>query len=295
MNARLCALAALLLVATPAIAAKVVDADALRAWITANERDEVVILPPPPPPETIPGPVGITGNWTLTFNDEFTGTAINAAKWNLNWFGAPGQVTNAVNSFEVAAYDPAQCSVANGELLKAAKAKPNTVTVHGKTYQYVTCFTDTRNKFEQTYGVFEARIWMPGPTTAGSIPWNWGGWWGNGWHVDHPDHGEIDVVENLSGGPIPHYHFGNPDINWSSPKPTPPAGGWQNGWHVYSVKWQADRASFYYDGVWIGTVTVADPFPKYWSLAYNLGAGAGGPLNVPQTQRVDYIRVWRPT
>lgn len=279
-------------VSLPTLAVDVVDVDALNAWIAANKRPEVV-APPPPPPPSATVPLGITGNWTLAFSDEFDGTTINSAKWSLNWFSTAGQISNAVNSAETAAYDPAQCSLNGaGELLMTAKAKPVT-TAQGKTYQYVTCFLSTMAKYETAYGVFEARIWMPGPSNT-TIPYNWGGWWGNGQHINWPDHGEIDVVENLSGGPIPHYHFNIPDMNWKPATPAVPAGGWGNSWHVYSVKWTVDRASFYYDGVWIGTVNVIDPNAKYWMLHYGTSTQHGGPFLVPATQRVDYVRIYKP-
>ncbi len=265
---------------------KVVDATALTAWVQANQRDEYV--PPPPPPQVMP--LGVPGNWALVFSDEFDGTSLDQTKWNHNWLGNPNQITKPINSAELAAYDPAQVSVANGSLQLTA-IRSTVVASNGQTYQYRSGLVESSKTFNFVYGAFETRVWMPGGTTA--IPYNWGATWLNGDHNSWPDHGENDVMENLSGGPTVHYHFGSPDIDGKVNPPSIAPGGWSNSWHTYACVWNASGADYYYDGNLIGHLAIADPNPKYIVLNYGISTQRGGPLLVPNTMKVDYARVWK--
>ncbi len=275
---------------------KVVDAAALQSWITANQRDEAVVAPSPPPPPPPSGsmmPSGIPGNWALKFADDFDGTALDATKWNPNWLGAPTAITKPVNSAEIAAYDPAQVKVANSNLQLTAIRKTVTAS-NGLTYQYVSGLVESAGKFEFTYGAFEARVYMPG-ASATALPFNWGAVWLNGHHSSWPDHGENDVMENLSYGPAVHYHWkpsGGSDINKGFTAAVP-AGGWSSSWHTFGCMWNASGADFYYDGVKVFHADVADASPKYIIANYAISTQHGGSLAVPQTMLVDYIRVWQ--
>lgn len=265
---------------------KIVDADALNAWVLANQRDEVVVLPPPPPPSTEPQPRGPVGTWALKLNEEFS--SLDLAIWNTNWLGAPGTITKPVNSREIGAYDPVQVSVGNGQLNLSA-LKKRVTAADGNTYEYVSGLINTSGKLEFVYGVFEARLKWPGATTS-TVPYNWGAWWLNGHHNSWPDKGENDIIENLAAARW-HYHFGSPDINRSGTFPTP--NGFSNAFHIYTCLWTASGVSYWIDGMPAGGASFADPNPKYLVLNYGLSSSIGGPLSVPATMSVDYVRVWQ--
>jgi beta-glucanase (GH16 family) len=239
-------------------------------------------------PVGIPPPAGFT--WKLVLREEFSGTSINAKRWNTNWLGPVGAITPPVNSAEVAAYDPTQCKVSDGKLVLTAVRK-RVKAYNGTSWEYASCLVNTYLKHEYVYGVFEARIRWPG-TSAKAVPKNWGAFWINGKHRDWPDKGEIDIVENLSGGPARHYHFGRPDIDAGASCPVN-SGRLLNSWHIYSVQWTATQARFYCDGVSAGVVKVKDANAKYIILNYGISHLHGGPVASGRSMQVDYVRVWQ--
>ncbi len=276
--------AAFLLLGSAAVAVPVVDAAALKAWIDANSFEPTT--PPTPPQPTAAAPSWSPTGWTVVFNDEFN----DLSKWTWNWLGAAGTITKPVNSAELAAYDPANCSVANGILQMRAERRTVTAS-NGVTYQYATCGGTTSGKLpDSVYGAYEARILFPGPTSGAS--YNFGAWWLNGRHLSWPDRGENDIVETLSSGLRWHYHWkpsGGSDINRSGGNLN---GG--NGWHTYGVEWTSTLACYYYDGAAMGCATVSDGNGKYLVLDYGVTNGSpGGPQVVPATMQVDWVRVWR--
>lgn len=231
--------------------------------------------------------------WVLKFEDDFLGPTLDSNKWQANWLGNPGAITTPPNSSELAAIDPAQTTfdgTPDGHLRFTAINSP--VTVGGKTFQYRTGLIQSNNKFEFIYGNVKCRMLMPG--TANAIPWNWAAFWLNGDHPSGtwPSKGENDVMENLSGGPSIHYHFGSPDINKSLSIPTP-LYPWSNYWHEFQCIWDPTGVDYYVDNVKIGRITVADPNPKYIVLNYAIATAHGGPLKVPMSCYVDYVRVYQ--
>ncbi len=224
-----------------------------------------------------PSPVGVPGNWHLTWSDEFNGSALDTTKWSTGWFGSG--VTGPVNSYEQECYDPSQVSVADGDLNLAAIAKPQ--TVHGTTYPVTSGMVTTMGKFTFTYGVVEARIYLPG--TNGQID-DWPAFWADGTGA-WPMTGELDVMEGLGGSAAYHFHSpaGGPGASVS---------GNFTGWHTYAADWQPGVVTYYYDGKQVGQITTGiTSSPMYLILNEAVG-GAGSPIVTPATMRVDYVRVW---
>jgi beta-glucanase (GH16 family) len=244
---------------------------------------------------TRPKPVGVPGEWRLVWRDEFRGDRLNLRKWRPNWLAGNDQaVTKPINHLEVAAYDPRQVSVGNGVLrLRAAK---RTVTANdGRTYRYVSGMVESFHDFRFTHGFAEARIFLPAnmdPSLApvGSAGPNWTAFWLNG--ENHPEDGEIDVMEVLSGNDVAwHYHWAG-GSNGGYPSAwygTMPGGG---SWHTFGVAWNARSLTFYYDGKRVGRHTEGvTSVPHY--LILNLALSEPPYIKVPQTVRVAYVRVWK--
>lgn len=262
--------------------------DSLRAQVVAQSRDEAVATTTTTTANTTPMPVGVTGNFSLLWRDEFD-APLDPTIWNSNWLGAPGKVTKPVNSSELAAYDPAQVSVANSCLVLKAIQSP-VVASDGKTYQYRSGLIEsatTGSKAGKEFGpgtFIEFKVMSDG---SGQILNNWPAAWLNGHHVTWPDRGENDVYENLSGGPAWHYHA--PGVNNGKTA----IGSW-TGWHTYACDWQAGRIDYYYDGKLVGSQTSGVlSYPNYIVLNLALSTQNGGPLVVPAQMLVDYVRVWR--
>jgi len=227
-----------------------------------------------------PVPLGIPGTWTLVFSDEFGAASLDTTKWQPGWFGSG--ITPPVNpSSEQACYDSNQVSVSGGTLNLSAIA--SRCTVNGTTYPDRSGMVTTLNSFTYTYGALEARIYLPG--SAGTID-NWPAFWADGTGA-WPTTGENDVVEGLGG--LASYHFHSP-----AGGPGNSVAGDFTGWHTYAADWEPGLATYYYDGAPVGQITTGiTSSPMFIILNYGISRTFGGPTSVPQTMKVDYVRVWQ--
>ena len=232
---------------------------------------------------TAPEPVGHIGTWRLIFDDEFGGAHLDTAKWSTGWYGSG--ITGPVNPGEAQCYAPAQVAVAHGRLdLQLVSRTVRCSTGSGRiTRPYVSGIVTTNGKFAFTHGYIEARVWMPG---TGSIA-DWPAVWavGHNW----PAGGELDVVEGLGGQACWHFH-----------DPSGAPGGcsrrtFAGGWHVFGAEWHGGVVTWYYDGTRVGAVTAGiTNEPMYLILGLDVrDASYGGPIQVPETFRIDYVRVWQ--
>jgi beta-glucanase (GH16 family) len=222
-------------------------------------------------------PAPIDSSWKLTFDDEFN--SLNSNHWGTNWLGSPGAITKPINSAEQAAYDPAQVSVSGGYLRLGTAYKD--VTVAGQNYDMVGGIVQSNDHFQQTYGYFEARIYLPG--SNGQIN-NWPAFWldGQNWPVD----GELDVMEGLSGQA--GYHFHSP-----SGGPGSTVSGDYTGWHTYGALWEPGSVTYYYDGVEVGEITSGiTSAPMFMILNNGISESIGGPTSVGSTMLVDWVHVY---
>jgi beta-glucanase (GH16 family) len=268
--------------------AKVVDSAALEAWIAANEYEAEEGGTEPVPPEPAPDdvvPVGIDGDFDLVFRDEFDGSTLNDDNWTPNWLGPDGEITKPINSAECAAYDPRNVKVNNSNLELYAEKRAVTDN-RGTRYEYASGCVTSGSKQEFIFGIFEAKLLLPTNSNRETV--NWPAWWQNGHHDDWPDAGETDTMERLSSGVRAHYHandFHKGSSAWSTDF---------TKWHTYSVEWARGLLVYRYDGIEqmriTGDTVLEDE--QYLVLNHALSHEEGGPLLVPSTFKVDYVRVW---
>ena len=235
-----------------------------------------------PTTTTSPQPFGQTGStWTMSFSDEFTGTALNTSVWNDTiWYEA----SNATKNY----------AVSNGSL----KIWPQ----RDATGKFFNRTIDTDRKYYQTYGFFEIEAKLP----IGK------GTWPAFWLFNHIDarRPEIDIMEAYAGG--------GPNSGWSDANFHPTAyaptvwidasrlagsktiltGDLSAAFHKYAVKWEANKQTFYFDGREVYSLSVAMPDRMYIMLDLWYGSASGQPDNTTPTgignsYEVNYVRAWR--
>ncbi|MFY9934628.1 MAG: glycoside hydrolase family 16 protein [Streptosporangiaceae bacterium] len=234
------------------------------------------------------GPAPLPGAWTLKFDSEFSGSGLETSMWSTGWYGSG--VTAPVSDQEDDCYDPSQVSQGGGALSLTLTRKSE--NCGNGDARYAAGLVSTNGKFSFTYGLVEARVWLPAASGKPGEVANWPAVWADGktWPTD----GEIDIAEAIGGRLCGHLH------NAASPQGIGagggtgcPAGSYTGGWHTFAVNWEPGNITFYYDGRDVGSVTSGvTSAPMFLILDYATG-GAGGPAQAPATMKVDYVRVWQ--
>lgn len=218
------------------------------------------------------------GSWLLRLDDEFSGGSLNPAHWSTGWLA--NGITSPVNTSELECYDPAQVRQSNGTLQLSLTARRESCS---GTRPYASGMINSDSKFEFTYGFLEARLWLPG---QGRQILNWPAFWADG--QNWPKDGEIDVVEGLGGKAC--WHFVYPAATPGGCAP----GEFAGGWHTFGADWEPGVITYYYDGRVVGEVkSGVTAAPMYLILNLATSHKFGGPVSVPSTMRVDYVRVWQ--
>lgn len=190
-------------------------------------------------------------------------------------------------------------TVQNGNLLITARQE----SFEGSNYTSARLIT--KNKFEQAYGRFEARMRLPYGQGM------WPAFWMLGADIDTnpwPGAGEIDIME---------YRGQNPTIVLGSVHGPGYSAGeavsksyelendrFDTGFHVFGIEWGPDYINYYVDDVLYNQITPDDVpgewvFNKPFYILINLAVGGtfvGSPnseTEFPQTMLVDYVRVYQ--
>jgi beta-glucanase (GH16 family) len=241
-------------------------------------------------------PVGVAGSWHLIFDDEFDESSLNAADWSTGWFGSG--ITGGVSSTEPECYDPSHVVVGSDELdLNFAQGAE---TCDGASHPYTSGMVTSDGKFSFTYGLIEARVWLP-TTSTGQVA-DWPTVWTDG--QNWPDDGEIDVVEGLEGQACAHWHGPTDDGAGFGPNGGSgcPAGTYTGGWHTFAADWEPGIVTWYYDGQDIGCIessgtacgnydSTITSSPMY--LILSIGSDAADTITAPTSMRIQYVRVYQ--
>ena len=245
--------------------------------------------------------------WTMTWHDEFDGSAGSApdgSKWKFDTGGS------GFGNHELEYYTESRRNSAlsgDGKLVMTARSDD----ASGNSCWYGTCrYTSARlltaGKFTQKYGRFEASIKIPRGQGLWPAFWMLGD---NLGPVQWPDAGEIDVMENIGREPAtvhgslhgPGYSGGNP-ITGAYQHPQ----GWSfaDTFHQFAVEWSPTAVTWFVDNVPYQTKGVADAHGNQWVfdhpffMVLNMAVGGDWPgspdgsTSFPQTMTVDYVRVY---
>ncbi|TCK67510.1 glycosyl hydrolase family 16 [Winogradskyella wandonensis] len=240
-------------------------------------------------------------NLVLEDNFDIDGQ-INRDIWNFDIGDGAAQGIPGWGNNELQYYTdrPENATTENGYLLITAQQED----FNGA--QYTSARLQTKNKFQQLYGRFEARIrlpygqgywpafWLLGDDSDGSI-----------W----PRIGEIDIMENV--GDEPTTIFGTVHgPGYSGAESISKSYTLQNTrvdteFHIYGIEWGPNYINYYIDDVLYNQITPEDvpgewvfnDRPFYIILNVAVGGNLPGPPNAetefPQTMLVDYVRVYQ--
>lgn len=262
--------------------------------VARSARADAADRPTPPPA------------WKLVWSDEFNltdGTAPDPTKWSTQT-GGDG-FGNSELEYYTSRLDNAHISA--GNLVITAK-RETFAGSDGVTRQYTSARMQSKEKFQQQYGRFEARIKLPGGGQG-----LWPAFWMLGNNIDRlgwPACGEIDIMEAVGFEPStvhgslhgPGYSGGNPLTGTFS---LPQGQRFSADFHVFAVEWEPAAIRFYVDNVLYETQTPQNVPNKHWAfdhpffLLLNLAVGGAWPGNpdaatdFPSSMLVDYVRVYR--
>lgn len=233
---------------------------------------------------------------------------INTEIWNFDIGDGTAQGIPGWGNNELQYYTDRSdnATVENGFLLITAKQED----FNGA--QYTSARLQTKNKFQQKYGRFEARIRLPYGQGM------WPAFWLLGDDSDGeiwPQIGEIDIMENV--GDEPAQIFGTVHgPGYSGAESVSKSYTLENTrvdteFHVYGIEWGPNYINYYIDDVLYNQITpddideetngqgewVFNDRPFYIILNVAVGGNLPGPPNAetvfPQTMLVDYVRVYQ--
>lgn len=245
------------------------------------------------------------GNWALSWHDEFNGpngTPPDGTKWLVETGG------NGWGNSELEYYTarPQNIRQENGYLVIEAM-KEKFTGPDGVERNYTSGRVNTRERFNQKYGRFEARIKNPPGRGVWPAFWLLGDDFSPvGW----PACGEVDIMEGI--GPLGSeirgslHGPGYSGRNSLSSTYQLPAGDFSDAFHVFALEWEPGALRFYVDGHLYATKTPSDlPAGKHWVydhpffLILNLAVRGDIPHGLdpstvfPQRMLVDYVRVFK--
>ncbi len=223
--------------------------------------------------------------WSLTFQDEFDGAALDQSKWDIgyNHWG--------IINHELQAYVPDAFTFNDGILnINAARRQAR---YFGRTMDYTSGAITTLGKFQQEYGWFEIRCKVP----SGN------GFWPAFWllPVDLSWPPEIDIFEYI-GDQKDLLYFHN---HWKNGTGQHRAEGFQIkgpdyslDYHTVAVDWEPDFIAWYVDGKEAARSTIGIPKKPFYILL-NLAVGGDWPgppapsTIFPNQFQIDYVRVYQ--
>jgi len=247
--------------------------------------------------------------WVCSFDDEFTGTALDLSKWTVQQTAIGGYTTGSPGNHVCYVNSKNNINVASGYLSLIVRKESKPVVCGALSSSFTGGTVSTYGHFSQTYGRFEVRARFPATTIAGLQEALWL------WPVNatrygpEPTSGEIDFAEAYSLHPtlmVPYIHYTPQkiDYNITSSTCTITIGAF----HTYTLVWSTTTMTIAVDGrtclsdTWTAAAPLVSPAPfnQPFFLVLTQGLGMNGnaynpvkPAPMPAITTVDYARIWR--
>ena len=252
---------------------------------------------------------GASQHWTLAWSDEFDGPA-GASFDGTKWVADTGGHGWGNQERQYYTTRPENVSLdGGGHLVITARAEPANSSYrcwYGACL-YTSARLKTKDRFETTYGRFEARIRIPRSQGI------WPAFWMLGSDIDRvgwPQSGEIDVMENIGREPaIVHGTMHGPGYSGGESiggSYTMTSGAFADDYHVFAVEWMPGEIRWFVDGQQYHRTTPANlpqggawVFDHPFFMLLNVAVGGSWPGDpdtttvVPQQMLVDHVRVYR--
>ncbi len=257
-------------------------------FLSCKKEDSTnIVQPTPQPQDSIPSVPG----WTLVWNDEFNGSAVDLKKWGYEVNGNGG----GNNELQYYTARPENSYIDSGKLVIEARQE----NYLGKSF--TSARMRTANKGDWLYGRFDVRAKLP--YGQGMWPaiwmlptdWEYGGW---------PASGEIDIMELLGHETNKVYgtiHYGADAAHHlqkgSSYKLS--SGTFARDFHTFTTVWDSISMAWYVDGTLYFAANATSPFDRRFHMLLNVAVGGNWPGSpdaftiFPQRMVVDYVRVYK--
>ncbi len=246
--------------------------------------------------------VGQIPGWTMVWQDEFDGKAVDLSKWSYEVNGQGG----GNNELQYYTDRPENSYIEDGQLV--IEARKEQYTGPDGTRSYTSARMVTRKNGNWKYGRFDIRAKLP--YGQGMWPAIWmmpsesayGGWAASG---------EIDIMELLGQESNKVYgtlHYGDvwPDNTHSGTSYTLAQGDFSHSFHIFTLEWEPGEMRWYVDGQLYQTQTewytkngiFPAPFDQKFFIILNVAVGGNWPGNpdhttlFPQRMFIDYVRVY---
>jgi beta-glucanase (GH16 family) len=237
--------------------------------------------------------------YTLVWNDEFSGSALNTSDWNQEIGNGIGGWGN--NELEYYTNSTKNTFLSNGNLIIEARRE----ALGG--FNYTSGRMTTQNKKAFKFGRIDIRAKLPVGKGIWPALWMLGS---NITSAGWPACGEIDIMELI--GTYPGRTHAT--MHWKPVSGTNtsnggnfnlPSGDFSQAFHVFSIVWIQDTIKCYVDDQLFFTNTLADvapanyPFNANHFFIFNVATGGNwpGPPDAntvfPQRMFVDYVRVFQ--
>ena len=237
--------------------------------------------------------------YTLAWNEEFSGNALDLNAWNQEI----GNGTNGWGNNELEYYTSStkNCFVSNGNLIIEARKEP----INGLSYS--SARLTTQNKKTYTFGRIDIRAKLPVGKGIWPALWMLGS---NITSVGWPACGEIDIMELIGTYPgrvhsTLHWKATNGNHASMGSQINLTSGDFSQQFHVYSLVWKQDMLDCLMDDQLIFRLTKTDvgaanyPFNASQFFIFNVAVGGDWPgppdanTDFPQRMFVDYVRVFQ--
>lgn len=231
---------------------------------------------------------------SLIFFDDFSNSSIDLNYWNYELGDGCPELCGWGN-LESQIYTKNNILIENNKLIIKATKEDQT---------YFSGRLNTKGKIEFQYGIVEVRAKLPKGKGV------WPAIWMLGFDIDEtpwPACGEIDIMEYVGKNPSEIHTTVHTSDSYGNSKNTKVINlkNIENGFHIYSIDWNANRINFLIDNNIVyrfSPDTKTDeiwPFDKPFYLILNLAIGGRfGGFEIddsifPQEFIIDYVKVYK--